>query len=70
MNTPTREITMARKYLPPFSKGVTLKGKDLLPRSKSFPLRVAPIEKGFWHKNVHKYWLTACRSKPAKGKCG
>ena len=25
---------------------------------------------GFWRKNVHKYWLTAYRTKPAQGKCG
>ena len=23
----------------------------------------------FWHKNVHKYWLTTLRTKPAQEKC-
>ena len=50
MDTPSREITLTWKYLPPFSVG-TIKGKNLLPKelagSKFFPFRVAPISNGF-----------------------
>ena len=37
----------ALQYMDPFSKEVSLKGKNLLPRgSQFFPLRGAPLSKG------------------------
>ena len=43
MGTLSGEATLSVSLCPPGSKGSTLKGKDLLPRSKPFPLKVDPV---------------------------
>ena len=53
MDKPQGELALAWKYLPLFSLGAALKGKNLLPGnllppgSKLFPVRVAPISETF-----------------------